>query len=352
MSGAMDAVAPRADVIEVAEEVRVVGAREGAHERSAARTTVGREHLAQPGMRLGEALRSVPGVSIRDAGAYGAFASVALRGATAAQTPVYLGSVLLNDDVAGTADLAAFTPALLERVEVYRGHAPIDRDRQGLAGAVVLVPRAIGDEPTLEGAVTAGTLGHAAAHAVGGTRHETGALLAVLVHERASNRYAYTDDGGTAFAADDDRRALRTNADFQATSALVSGDAAFGDARVRAFAVATSRAQGVPRLALLPSMAARLEQDRELAAVDAERALGAHTKVLLRATGTWARSEYADPLGELGLGGATLALRGRRFDQRVAVDRRSESVRVFAALGAVEEALERGGGARRSKPRG
>jgi iron complex outermembrane receptor protein len=347
MSGAapMDVPAPSAEVAEAAEEVRVVGAREGAHERSPSRATVDRERLAQPGMRLGEALRVVPGIAVRDAGAYGAFASVALRGATAAQTPVYFGSVLLNDDVAGTADLSAFSPALLERVDVHRGHAPIDRDRQGLAGAVVLVPRAIGDEALLEGAVTAGTLGHAAAQSVGGVRHEAGSVLALVLHERATNRYAYVDDRGTAFDATDDRRLLRANADFQATSALVSGDTALAGVRMRAFAIATTREQGVPRLALLPSVAARLAQERELAAIDAETALGGRTKLLVRATGTWARSDYADPLGELGLGSANLALRGRRLDQRVAVDHRGEGVRIFAAIGAVEESLDRVGGA-------
>lgn len=329
---------------ESAEEVRVVGQRETVVDASPAMTRIDRERLGAPGMRLGEALRTVPGVSIRDAGGYGAFASAALRGGTGAQTPVYFASILLNDDVAGTADLSAFTPALLERVEVHRGHAPLDLDRQGLGGAIVLVPRA--PRSTQAGAsVGAGTLGHRTLQGTASQLGDAWQVFGAATHERASNRYTYVDDRGTAFDTRDDRTMRRANADMSMTSALVSASTRFDEGAVRMFAFGTVREQGVPRLAVLPSQAARLAQDREMGAVDGDLALTPRLTMKARATGTFARSTYTDPLAELDLGTKHLVLHGRRFDQRLAFDYKGDALRVFAAAGALQETLERDGGA-------
>lgn len=325
------------------EEVRVTGKRDPVQEAAPTRTSVDRERLAQPGMRLGEALRVVPGVAVRDTGGYGAFASASLRGGTGAQTPVYFGSVLLNDDVAGTADLSAFSPMLLERVDVFRGHAPLTLDRQGLGGAIVLVPRAP-RERLLEAQVTAGTLDHVVGSVVGAERAESADVLAMVTHEQASNRYPYRDDRGTLFDPSDDRLMLRENADTQRTSGVVSGGANYGAARVQVLGFGTRGSQGVPRLAVLPSLAARLDQDRELAAVEVRAPTGDGSTFTLRATGTWARSSYTDPLGELGLGTSALALRGSRYEQRAAIAHDIDSWRLFGAIGMMEEGLRRRGG--------
>ena len=327
---------------ESAEEVRVVGQRESLVDESPSMTRVDRDRLAAPGMRLGEALRVVPGVAVRDAGGYGAFSSAALRGGTAAQTPVYFGSVLVNDDVAGTADLSAFAPSLLERIEVHRGHAPLELDRQGLGGAIVLVPRVARDLHA-DAAITAGTFGHRTLRGTASHAGDAYDVVGAVVHERADNDYPYVDDRGTLFDASDDRTVNRGNADISMTSGLVSGSMRFGDTGLRAFAFGSTREQGVPRLAVLPSVAARLDQHRELVAVEGDTRLGEHTTLKVRTTGTWAGSTYTDPLAELGLGTARLTIRGTRFDERVALDIKSASIRVFAAVGALEEGLAREG---------
>ena len=326
------------------EEVRVTGKRDPVQDASPTRTVVDRERLAQPGMRLGESLRVVPGVAVRDTGGYGAFASASLRGGTAAQTPVYFGSVLLNDDVAGTADLSAFSPALFERVDVFRGHAPLTLERQGLGGAIVLVPRAPRERVT-EAAITAGTLGHALATATGGESGDSCEILAMASHERATNRYPFRDDRGTSFDASDDVWRLRENADMQRTSAVVNARANVGPGELRLLTFATLGAQGVPRLAVLPSLAARLAQDRELGALEFRAPAGEGSVLSLRATGTWARSRYDDPLAELGLGTTSLALAGQRYEQRAALERAVDDWRVFGSIGMLEERLVRRGSA-------
>ena len=86
-------------------------------------------------------LRTQPGVAVTESGGYGAPSTAAIRGATAADTPVYLAGIRLNDDVGGTADLSLVPLWLIDRVEIYRGNAPLEADRLGPGGAIFFEPR-------------------------------------------------------------------------------------------------------------------------------------------------------------------------------------------------------------------
>src|SRR5262245_981736 len=69
-------------------------------------STVRRPELERPGLTAPEVLRTEVGLSITETGGLGAASTASIRGATAAETPVYLGGVRINDDVAGAADLS------------------------------------------------------------------------------------------------------------------------------------------------------------------------------------------------------------------------------------------------------
>src|SRR6185295_17859390 len=73
---------------------------------TAATYVIHREDLRAPGATSADALSRVPGVEVTRSGAASELATAALRGATAAQTPVYLAGIRLNDDLTGTADLS------------------------------------------------------------------------------------------------------------------------------------------------------------------------------------------------------------------------------------------------------
>ena len=64
------------------------------------------EVLERPGAQLDDVLERVPGVQTRRRGGAADLASASVRGATSAQTPIYLGGVRLNDDLTGTVDLS------------------------------------------------------------------------------------------------------------------------------------------------------------------------------------------------------------------------------------------------------
>jgi iron complex outermembrane receptor protein len=280
------------------------------------------ELLEAPGRSTAEALALVPGVQTARAGGGADLATASVRGATSAQTPIYLAGVRLNDDVTGTVDLSTLPLWMIDRVEIYRGHAPASADRLGVGGAIFLEPR----RPTRTrfGAAVGGgsfgareaRLGLALAHGQAG-----GAMLAVR-HHAARDDFDYLDDGGTAFDASDDVERPRMNSDHAELDVWSVGALALGrrrDApRLRMVVNGFARQAGAPGLQRIAATLARVEQERALAGVavelpcarDAERCA-----VEVGGAGLFARYRLDDEARELGPSRRTLTEGGRASER-------------------------------------
>jgi iron complex outermembrane receptor protein len=82
-----------------------------------------------------------PGVQIRARGGLGSFSSVSLRGSDANEVAVFIDGVPLNRGSSGVIDLALVPVDGLERVEIYRGVAPIEFGAEAVGGVINLVTR-------------------------------------------------------------------------------------------------------------------------------------------------------------------------------------------------------------------
>ncbi|WP_437538588.1 TonB-dependent receptor [Sorangium sp. So ce726] len=303
-------------------EVHVEGDRMRApappRDRSVAGSVLTRERLTGAGLGAADVLRTQPGVLIIESGGFGGPATAALRGATATQTPVYLAGVRLNDDVVGTADLSLVPLWLIERIEIYRGHAPIEADRLGPGGAIFFEPRRPSRTTAGVGAM-AGSLGARRGWAFAGASAGPVSAIAGVSAEAATNRYAFVNDRGTLFNnTSDDTVERRQNADVRTIDAWALARVELGGgAIVDVIANGTGREQGVPRLALLPSREARSESRRVLTSVVARVPFGGEAQHTLEARTSFieARSEIHDPLFELALLTPELRLAGRRLEQ-------------------------------------
>ncbi|WP_437616715.1 TonB-dependent receptor [Sorangium sp. So ce834] len=329
-------------------EVRVEGDRVRApappKDRSVAGSVLGRDRLAGAGLEAADVLRTQPGVQVTESGGFGGPATAAIRGATAAQTPVYLAGVRLNDDVAGTADLSLVPLWLVERVEIYRGNAPIEADRLGPGGAIFFEPRRPSRTTAGVGA-TAGSFGARRGWAFAGVSAGPVTSIFGVSAEAAANRYAFVDDRGTLFDASDDTVQRRQNADTRTIDAWALARVDLGrGATVDVIANGTGREQGVPRLALLPSREARGEFRRALASVVARVPFGDEAQHTLEARTSFieARSEFHDPLLELALFTRELRLAGRRLEQTLgATLHLSDRLRVRPMLSVAREGISR-----------
>lgn len=289
--------------------------RSSKRERTAASTLIPRSELEAPGADLSDVLQRVPGTQVQRSGSSSDFSTASLRGATSAQTPVYLAGIRLNDDLIGAADLSQVPLWMLDRVEVFRGTAPEGADRMGMGGAVLLEPR-FPRRPTLGAGVGVGSFGHRSIFAGGASaRADSGALVG-LRHEQADNDYEYVDDAGTTATSADDRVVRRPNADARSWDVWAIGTTRVGrDARVSTVLSGFSREQGVTGLGVIPARHARARVERTLAGVRSSVPCAVGCRLELTTSALFGSHRLSDPRGELGVGAAALSSRGSRAAQ-------------------------------------
>jgi len=242
-----------------------------------------------------------PGAQVTAFGALGATSQVNLRGASAAQTPVYFGAIRVNDEVAGVGELGDFPPFLLEAVEVYRSHAPLGASDWGLGGLILLVPREA-HRTESELSATVGSWGTRSVGASVASVSDGRQLMAGFSLGAADNGYPVRSSNGTLYEAADDRRAALPNADYAQDSYWMRARQQLGPWTLELFAQRGERELGVPKLALTPSRTARARVERTLAAVTSRVALPSLQGALEATTAVvQASTTLSDPAQELGL---------------------------------------------------
>jgi len=304
----------------------------GARDGTALSTIVAGEELRRPGASAAEVLARVPGVEVTRTGSSSDLSTAAIRGATSAETPVYLGGVRLNDDLTGTADLSTVPLYMIDRVEVYRGNAPLDADRLGIGGAIFFDPR-LPSRPELDAGVAFGSFAERSLYVSGAAGGGPVSALVSVRRQAAKNDFTYTLDDGS--------RRRRTNADFGATDAWALARYGLGrGARVTALLHAYDREQGSPGLAVIENQQARTHARRLLGAVTARSpcghaASGAEScSFELVTSGLVSTSVLTDPTGALA-GSAFVATRGERVEEQARITADAGDALTFAGAATV-----------------
>ena len=300
-----------------------------------------RDEIDLPGGQAADVLRGHPGLQITESGGAGAPATASIRGATPAQLPVYLAGVRLNDDVAGTADLARVPLWLIDRVEIYRGNAPIEADRLGIGGALFLEPRRPSGREVAASAML-GSFGERGAWTYGALGDRDASVLVGVSADGATNDYPFQNDHGTLLAPTGTTTSTMANADETTYDAWALGSLRASGATIDAFANGTAREQGVPTLALIPSREARATYDRAIGSARAVLPLSAATALETQTSLSIANAIYRDPLGELALAAHRVDLEGARVAERLAVAAApTGSLTVRVAVDGASESLAR-----------
>ncbi|MGE5784272.1 MAG: TonB-dependent receptor, partial [Myxococcales bacterium] len=305
-------------------------------------TVITRERLTAPGLQTQELLRSQPGIFVTETGGVAAPATATIRGASAADMPVYLGGVRLNDEVGGSADLSMVPLWLIQRVEIYRGHAPIEADRLGTAGAIFFDPR-VPNHPQAGVGSSAGSWGTNHAWAYAGSKTGAFGYLFGINGLHATNRYPYRDDAGMTMSGGASRTQARENADVSRVDAWMLSRYEFGrGAHVDFIANVADREQGVPKLALLPSRMARQRTSRRLAALDLRIPFGGRFLLHAQTSVLRGQEHYSDPLNELSLRATSLDVTGTRVEESIdATFDVWREVRIKPMLTLASDALDR-----------
>ena len=289
-----------------------------------ASTVVERQALRRAGTTAASVVSEVAGVQVARSGAGSDLSTASVRGATSAQTPVLVAGVVINDDVAGTADLSTVPLWLLDRVEVFRGNAPLAAGQLGVGGAIWFEPR-LPKRTELGFGLNAGSFGELSGWTAHALRAAGSASLIGIRGAGAKNDYTYVDDGGTRFDPSDDRTVTRKNADFTSVDAWAIGVNELGSGgRVTLITHAFEREQGVTGLAVIPARDARARYRRMLAALTAsvpcslpDRSTGlVSCRLTLSNSLVTANNHIQDPSFELGLQASRLSNQALRTTHR------------------------------------
>lgn len=290
-------------------------------DHSVASTVIRADRLRAPGLRTADLLRSQPGLQVAESGGAGALATAGVRGASSAQTPVYVGGIRINDDIAGTADLSLVPLWLMRRVEIYRGNAPVQADRAGIGGAIFFDPERPSDLRPTAGAMV-GSFGARSAWGYTGIGDDRSAAAVGVQHEEATNDYEYVSDRGARFDPSSARTVRRSNAEVRTTDVWALGTARIGArGRLDLLFNGVARTQGLPGLAVLPTEQASAAQQRHLAAVSLTVPCGADQRCTVTTTTAtlFGRVLTSDPLEELGLDSRRVETHAARVDQSILV---------------------------------
>ena len=84
---------------------------------------------------LPELMSQLPGVHVQQYGGLGAFSVVSLRGAAPGQVGVFLDGMPLTSAARGVVSLADLPITAVEKIEVYRGSAPVARSTWSASAA-------------------------------------------------------------------------------------------------------------------------------------------------------------------------------------------------------------------------
>jgi len=268
---------------------------------------------------LGTLLLEVPGANVTRTGGLGAFSTVSLRGSNPDEVRIFVDGVPLNQAVGGAVDLSTLPLGDVERVEVYRGSAPIAFGESALGGVVAISTRTPG---TAEASARAGvgsfqtTTGDVSG---GGTLGRL-RLYAGLHGLRARNDYPTTASTiAGAYAPGERENDDLSQVDGVARAALSLP----GRRELRAGLIGVWRDQGLAALAVYRATAARAETTRLLAHVDYESRddLGPSSRLRasLFASEVW--DDFSDPLHEIVGVPTETRDRTRALGARVTADR-------------------------------
>ncbi len=186
------------------------------------------------------------GVHVRRYGGLGAYSTASIRASSPGQVEIYVDGVPMNSVSYGATNLADLPLDSLERIEVYRGGAPVEFGSPGIGGVVNLVTRSpgagraaavlsAGSYETFRidllrsgsfGLPTGGCAATSGAATDGAARDREAALdyTVVFHHLQSEGDFEYLDRHGTPENADDDEVVARENNNFRQSDLLVRFD--------------------------------------------------------------------------------------------------------------------------------
>jgi outer membrane cobalamin receptor len=292
---------PSATVVVTAEPLSETQARAPTSFATVIDTTEHGDRMETTADVLGESV----GVQVRRFGGLGAFSTISIRGSSPNQVQFYLDGVPLSRAVNETVNVSDLPLDGLERIEVYRGTVPIGFSGGGLGGVVNLVTKQPTATPATDVAVSYGSFSTRKVVAEHSQQWHGIDLLGHVTYLGSQGDFTFLDNNGTPLNPYDDRRTTRRNNAFNSVDAILKGGGMVADGvHLDLTSETFFKDQGVPGIGNNQSLSASLDNLRTLnyLRLTAPERFGHAFDLTGALFGSYERSDFSDPNGDLGTG--------------------------------------------------
>ncbi len=251
-----------------------------------------------------DALAESVGVSVRRFGGLGAFSTISIRGSSANQVQLYLDGIPLSRARNETVDLGDLPLDSLERIEVYRGSAPIGFGAAGIGGVVNLVTKPPSPTPQTELTASYGSFNTRQVVAAHSQQTHGVDVLGYVTYLGSAGNFTFLNDNGTPLNPADDRTTTRRNNAFNSVEALLEAGTTLAGVRAELTSETFFKDQGVPGIGSHQALDTSLSELRALNYLRLTPSGLMPSSVDLSGTlfGTFERLAFHDLRGELGTG--------------------------------------------------
>ncbi|MBI3783985.1 MAG: TonB-dependent receptor [Deltaproteobacteria bacterium] len=222
---------------------------------------------AQQVETVADALSDSVGVSVRRFGGLGAFSTVSIRGSSANQVQIYLDGVPLSRARNETVNLSDLPLDSLQRIDVYRGTAPVNLGAGGIGGVVNLVTRPPSSTPQTQLSASYGSFDTRKVVASRTQQLHDIDLIANVTYLGSAGNFGFKEKSPQAGTPTAERgiEQTRINDAFDSVDALLKGGTSLSrHLRLELTSETFFKNQGVPGLAPTLSSDASLNDVRAL----------------------------------------------------------------------------------------
>jgi iron complex outermembrane receptor protein len=248
-----------------------LGVEQVVRETSTFATVVDTSEATSKVSSVADVLSESVGVQVRRFGGLGAFSTVSIRGSTPNQVEVYLDNILQNPANAGLVDLGSLPLDNIERIEIYRGFAPMQLGAGSIGGAINLVTRPVAGETTNLASASYGSFNTRKVTLYRSQGFDQLGYLVLFNYTGSAGDFTFLDDNGTRFNTLDDQVTTRRNNDFNAFTINAKGEAIVRSWQITLSNDAFIKDQGVPGQSSIQSELARLDAWRNVATLRLEK---------------------------------------------------------------------------------
>jgi len=273
-------------------------------DQAAASSVITHEQMSQPGKGVADLLDQEVGLNVTRQGGLDAFSTLSIRGSSAEQVLIFLDGIPLNSAEGGPVNLSLLPLGNLEKIEIYRGAAPILLGGSAIGGVVNLVSNST-SKRTLELTGGGGSYGTRSAQGSFSDQFGLFQLTLGLDYSGSMGNFDYIDDRGTRADASDDREITRTHNHFDRINSLIKAKISLGDGLTLALLDHFFwQDQDLAGTALFPVQKSELQQYKNLSALQFTVTRIGRFKLNWRTMAhfRFSQTRFSDPLSEIGVG--------------------------------------------------